>query len=355
MSIRILLADDSITIRKVVGIIFGGEEYSLTVVDNGLSALKKAEEIVPDVLLVDVLMPDMDGYELCKAVRATPALATTPLLLLTGSFEPFDEEKARSCGADDFLAKPFESQQLIAKVHELYQRGLSRTPAASRTEPRPEESPDVQAAPPVTAAPRDIWEAFTVEEEPVVPVDSPPSGEQETCFPPGEPDVFALINEEPEVQPSRTTIPPAGSPWGPADEQTFEFPDGMAVDFPSVPPAGLPSLDGITFDEIADDGAGVPSAAGDAVSGSGPRAPEPPREAVPLSPPGTAPFVAPSSQPEPSPPCLTAPSAQLSEEQLRAAIAGISREVIERVVWEVVPDLAETLIKEAIRTIREGA
>ena len=100
MSIKILLADDSITIQKVVGIIFGGEEYALTVVDNGKAAVEKARDLNPDVLLIDALMPGMSGYEVCEAVRATPPISTKPILLLTGSFEPFDEDKAKSCGAD---------------------------------------------------------------------------------------------------------------------------------------------------------------------------------------------------------------------------------------------------------------
>src|SRR6185369_8756942 len=135
MSIKILLADDRINIQKVVGIIFGGEEYSLTVVDNGKAAVEKAREINPDVLLIDALMPGMSGYEVCEAVRATPELKTKPILLLTGSFEPFDETKAKSCGADDFLAKPFESQQIVTKVKELFDLGATRATVAAPSAP----------------------------------------------------------------------------------------------------------------------------------------------------------------------------------------------------------------------------
>src|SRR5450631_4058708 len=134
MSIKILLADDSITIQKVIGIIFGSEEYSLTVVDNGKAAVEKALEIIPDILLIDALMPGMSGYEVCEQIRATPELAAKPILLLTGSFEPFDETKAKSCGADDFLSKPFESQQIVTKVRELVELGSSRTSAPAAAE-----------------------------------------------------------------------------------------------------------------------------------------------------------------------------------------------------------------------------
>lgn len=126
MSTSILLADDSITIQKVVGIIFANEEYDLVVVDNGNAALEKAREIRPSVMLVDALMPGKNGYEVCEEVRRDPVIANTPLLLLVGAFEPFDEEKARKSGADDFITKPFESQNLIEKVSALVELAATR-------------------------------------------------------------------------------------------------------------------------------------------------------------------------------------------------------------------------------------
>ena len=75
MSKKLLLADDnSITIRKVVGIIFANEDYTLSVVDNGNAALEKAREIIPDIILANVLMPGNTGYEVCVEVRRDPAL-----------------------------------------------------------------------------------------------------------------------------------------------------------------------------------------------------------------------------------------------------------------------------------------
>lgn len=132
MSNKLLLADDSITIQKVVGIIFANEDYELTVVDNGDAALEKAKQIIPDIILVDALMPGKNGYEVCAGVRRDPKLNTIPLLLMTGAFEPFDEDKARQSGADDFISKPFESQQLIDRVKKLIELGKERVsvPAA---------------------------------------------------------------------------------------------------------------------------------------------------------------------------------------------------------------------------------
>ena len=86
---NLLLADDSITIQKVVGITFANEDYKVTSVDNGEDAIAKARELKPDVILADVVMPKRNGYEVCEAVKADPALAKIPVLLLSGTFEAF--------------------------------------------------------------------------------------------------------------------------------------------------------------------------------------------------------------------------------------------------------------------------
>lgn len=354
-NISILLADDSITIQKVVGIIFAGDGYTLTVVDSGAAAVQKAQEILPDVLLIDVLMPGMNGYEVCEQLRAIPALAAKPILLLTGSFEAFDEAKAKSCGADDHITKPFESQQIIAKVQELYALGQRRAsgeqvapvapelpaaaetasfieptafasaeqaapsnepfgfePTALETTPAFEPSaPAVEAAQPV-ASPDDPWGAFTQpaveQEEPLAAVVSEPASME---FELEQPDVMALMAEEPQ--------PPAiqeandaniGASWVPVEEQTFEFQEEIAE-----PPAAVSEQEPPLI--VAE---------------------EPPMPAV-------APVAA-----------AVAPAAPvaLTEDQLKEALLSVSKETIERIVWEVVPDLAESLIKETIRRITEG-
>jgi len=352
MSIKILLADDSITIQKVIGIIFGGDDYALTVVDNGKDALDKAREIVPDVLLIDALMPGMTGYEVCEAVRATPALAAKPILLLTGSFEPFDENKAKSCGADDFLAKPFESQQIVSKVKTLFEQGVSRASAATLTQPV-QEAPAFQAAPepevPVfpaamtaaidSAKPGDIWGAFTPAEE---PAETPVAAEPAPAA--GQDDVFTMVSEESAFEAIQPPAPEAtqetsGSQWIPVEEQTFEFTPETAAEAPapafSEPsPAALGTAFGeVSFAETTQQTAPVEDLS----------------SAAPVS----APFSAPAAVAEEGAPA-SVPLAAVSEEQLRAAIAGASKEVIERIVWEIVPDLAEAMIRDAIVRIQEG-
>jgi len=264
MSIKILLADDSITIQKVVGIIFGGEEYCLTVVDNGKAAVDRALDVSPDILIVDALMPGISGYEVCETIRATPTLAHTPILLLTGSFEPFDEERANSCGADDFLAKPFESQQILSKVQELYALGLSRVASSAQPEPQIDSSSVIPVEPVETTGTvmafdtNDIWNAFT-----------------------------PATVEQPDETPRLGTFAETSYSFAEPVTAVFDKPETLVAE---------------TSLELGDT---LPTAA------------------------------------------ETAPVA-LTEEQLKAAIATVSRDVIERIVWEVVPDIAEKLIKEAI-------
>jgi len=115
----LLLADDSVTIQKVVGITFANEDVELVTVDNGTDALARAKQVFPDLVLADVGMPGLDGYELCAAIRRVPELAHVPVLLLTGTFESYDEERARSAGANGQISKPFEAQALVDRVWQL--------------------------------------------------------------------------------------------------------------------------------------------------------------------------------------------------------------------------------------------
>jgi len=123
---KILLADDSLTIQKVVELTFSDSEYDLVCVSNGQRALDRitAGE-VPDLILADVVMPEKNGYEVCEAIKANPATARVPVVLLSGTFEPFDRDRAERLGCDAIVSKPFDSQQLLRQVEAL----LSRPPA----------------------------------------------------------------------------------------------------------------------------------------------------------------------------------------------------------------------------------
>src|SRR6058998_1753879 len=108
---KILLADDSITIQKLA-------------------------ELRPDIILSDIIMPEKNGYEVCEYVKSHPEFRNIPVILLTGTFEPFDPDRADKAGCDAVVTKPFESQSLIQKVEELIAQAHS-TPTAAAPPPPP--------------------------------------------------------------------------------------------------------------------------------------------------------------------------------------------------------------------------
>ena len=114
---KLLLADDSPTIQKVVELTFADEGVEVISVGSGTEALEKLAETKPDVVLADAYMPLPNGYEICKFIKQNAELKHIPVMLLVGSFEPFDEAEARRVGADDILTKPFQSiRRLIDRV-----------------------------------------------------------------------------------------------------------------------------------------------------------------------------------------------------------------------------------------------
>src|SRR5918998_3701828 len=130
---KMLLADDSITIQKVVDLTFSDEGIEVTTVGNGEQAILKLEEIQPDIVLADIFMPGRSGYEVCEHIKRDERFRHIPVLLLVGSFEPFDEAEARRVGADDFLTKPFQSiRQLVNKVTALISGGGGEDEATPR-------------------------------------------------------------------------------------------------------------------------------------------------------------------------------------------------------------------------------
>ena len=117
---KLLLADDSATIRKVVELTFVDEGIDVFAVGDGEAAMLKFVEVQPDIVLVDVEMPGPTGYQICDMIKQDASTQHIPVLLLVGSFEPFDQDEAERVGADGFLTKPFHSiRELVARVSEL--------------------------------------------------------------------------------------------------------------------------------------------------------------------------------------------------------------------------------------------
>jgi CheY-like chemotaxis protein len=116
---KLLLADDSVTIQRVIELTFSDEDVQVIAVGNGQEAIDRLQGDKPDIVLADVGMPQRNGYEVAAFIKGNPATAHIPVVLLTGAFEPIDEARARSVGCDGVLVKPFEPQIVISRVKDL--------------------------------------------------------------------------------------------------------------------------------------------------------------------------------------------------------------------------------------------
>ena len=123
----LLLVDDSVTIQRVIELTFANENVRVVSVGDGRRALQWMDREAPDVMLVDVGAPEVDGYAVTNHVRQSPRLKHVPVLLLAGVFEPVDDHQAREAGADGVLVKPFEPEQLVSRVRSLLEHGTSRS------------------------------------------------------------------------------------------------------------------------------------------------------------------------------------------------------------------------------------
>lgn len=286
MAVRILAADDSATMRKVIELTFAGEAVDVETVDSGEAALERAASSPPDLVIADASM-SMSGYDVARALKSNDGTKNVAVIVLASQHHPFDSGKAKESGVDDHVLKPYDTQAMIDKAQEV----LSK-PRATATGGAPVQRP---SSPGVGK-----------------PAASAPSGLRSTVTfgSPAAPDrpVLELADEDPPAPPA----PP--SPPRPK--------------LPPRPPARKPA------------------APARPVAAAKPAAPAP-KPAAPAKP---------AASPSAAASAATADMAEkLGELGLTAdqvsGVLELSREVIERVVWEVVPDLAEVIIKEEIRRL----
>lgn len=122
MAIKILAVDDNEINLKMVSATLKGDEYEVFTASNAAEALASVGQIGPSLIILDVMMPDMNGYELCRCLRGRADTATVPIIILTALSELDERLKAFEAGADDFIAKPFQPQELLARIKVLLRR-----------------------------------------------------------------------------------------------------------------------------------------------------------------------------------------------------------------------------------------
>jgi CheY-like chemotaxis protein len=401
---QILLVDDSVTIHRIVEITFAHEDFAVTSVKSVDEGLARARELRPDAVLADAGMPGKTGYDLCSALRQDAALGKTPCLILTGNFTPYDEAKGTAGGADGFVVKPFETQALIDKVKDAIARrtgGEVARPAAAAPSAAP--SPVPRAGIESLGKPLSSVAAETSQRVPVQPPAAAASPPRPAPLPvpvPIAPPVAVTPPPGPRPQPKATlmgipavnpnNIPPA-RPIAPPPAAHVEPPRPAPVPVHVEPPRPVhvepprPVHVEPVRPIAVQPSTPIHVEAKPLPPVEAPRpAPEPIRMAPPpaAARPSTLSANAPT-MPRPSlVPGVAAPRAtdtrasgssidavvQKVADRVPAAIAAkaaaggpeyeaiakLSREVIEQVVWEVVPELAESIIRaELDRLVRE--
>ena len=341
----LLLADDSKTIQQAVSMTFAREDLKVAIVDDGEAALQVAKQSKPDVILADVSMPKLGGYELCQRVRADAALKDIPVLLLGGP-TPIDPAKAMAVGANGHMPKPFDSAKLIEHVKTILANPKAKpamSSAAGTAPPRPGAIPAKPSGPPAptkpAVSPGGAGTTMVMARPPVAggaparPTSTPPA---------------ARPSAPPPARPGTPAPPPAAAkPAVPAPVTTPRPPAPGAArpsvppPRPSAPPARAPTPPARPPPQPAfDDEEDIPMDVDEVVEEAAAPAPTPLRSV-------------PSSAHKPAL-SVVPPPADGGEAVLREALSKASREVIERIAWEVVPELAETIIREELeRLIKE--
>jgi CheY-like chemotaxis protein len=314
MTARILVADDSVTIQKVIEFTLGREDVELIQARSGDEAMQKAREAKPDLMLVDHSMPGQSGPELCGAIRQDPQLKNVPIILMTGVSGNVDEAAARQAGATDVVSKPFESQVLIGMVKQL----LLSPPAPVETqEPRfVLDSQEQEQEEEINAAEIKMPAGLTEEESPAGTVTVGASEEVIPTYdlsPAGEIDLAMEPVTQEDTQPS--------SPY------EIGFEDMAAAVGMGTAGIGIGAREGVELD------------------------PSPPSVQQPPQAPS------PSTGPVTIPPEMVEKLAREVSEQVAAHIVQELRadliQQIEKLLWEIVPDLAEQLLTQEIQRIRD--
>src|SRR5213593_3998615 len=166
--------DDSATMREVIKIAFRRENIHVITCADAASALAQFEQTPPDAVITDVIMPDQDGYSVCSQIRQHPQFSATPVILMSGVVNKNVADKAVSVGADELIRKPFQPQELIARVKSFLEPKSEQPAAPTLPAPRPSSSHALNnffAPPPVPAThadsraesawPRALTDAFT--------------------------------------------------------------------------------------------------------------------------------------------------------------------------------------------------
>ena len=370
MAHKLLLADDSVTIQRVIELTFADEDVEVTTVGDGQLAIDRLDADPPDIILADVDMPKRDGYDVAAYVKSRPKLAHIPVVLLTGAFEPIDQARATAAGSSDVLAKPFEPQMVINRVRELLGKKRPDEDGADAASPLQEAQPQMgnpQPAGEGTQQPVSLDDYFDQLDAAFSNLQSgapPPDGPDEMDWPGSTPpSTAAAVDDQPPAE-AEKPVPPApvaGVPTFWADSAaTAGNPDAPVAAHPPAAPtepvSGAAAAPRAPF-------APMPTFAADAAASVGkPVAPAIAADAPSAVAPGASadePEGGPHAPVAPSAPVMTKPAANpfanltaaKAEAAARPAAPVISDDVIEEIVSRVLQRMSDRVVRETVADI----
>jgi CheY-like chemotaxis protein len=330
MALRVLLADESPTIKKVMQISLQDFSIELKAVQLGIDVVQVAEQFQPDIIFCDVLLQKKSGYEVAQEIKSHPKLRKTPVVLMWSGFMELDEEKFRECRADANIEKPFDSNTLRQIV-----KNLVKTEGG-------EAISDFLEFPEVTE--------FAKKPVPPVPTETPASSdsgdgggwtmdsfEEITHFNTGNAGEVDSFRQKP-LQP----LQPESSVKAIKPDIQPLAGDFAQKQFQAVDPGGpqglkLPEEEDLPREELLANVSMHPSD----------------MDKFNIRPPSKISGEIPKVKPEPEGLRLDLHGARLTEEQLEAVIREQSREVIEKIAWKLVPDIANQMIKDEIHRLMD--
>lgn len=136
---KILIVDDDANIAELISLYLTKECFQCEIAEDGETALKLHDSFQPDLMLLDIMLPDIDGYDVCREIRKNHS---TPIIMLSAKGEVFDKVLGLELGADDYIIKPFDSKEMVARVKAVLRR---YTPAPAPAAPQPEPPKDTES------------------------------------------------------------------------------------------------------------------------------------------------------------------------------------------------------------------
>ena len=370
MAKKLLLADDSQTIHRVMELTFADEDFEIISVYNGAQAIEKIKEVKADLVIADVNMPEKDGYQVCQYIKNDPEFSNIPVILLKGTFEPFDEAKANACHYDGIIAKPFQTKNLINTVKDILSAMQPAGEEALVGEKENEVTPPEVSAP-IATPPEEAPEPIIEEKEITIPEEQGVAVEQAAL--PAE--KAPIVVEEEELKKPAEELP---------DLESLSEEEILGLEESSEEEILLEEMPPVKEEEAAlaeaiETEAGEKEAAAEKDLAEEPGFP--PKEAVPQEPAPSEPIeiseeeelfagkevsVA-EAQPavqHKTPPkgeipkALSSPEFPISDEIIEQIanriVEKISNEAVKQIAWEVIPDMAERFIKQAIDEIKKS-